>query len=110
MIGRPPDAGDDARVGARAVAQDLDRVNDGALGDTVACSRDGRGDVGSVARAVRVRGAAAGPARAVDTVAEAAGKGAASLDGKMIDAASEKMARNVIDAANAIAAKATTAA
>ncbi|MBY6116886.1 CoA ester lyase [Mameliella alba] len=37
--------------------------------------------------------------------AEAAGKGAASLDGKMIDAASEKMARNVIDVANAIAAK-----
>jgi citrate lyase subunit beta/citryl-CoA lyase len=38
--------------------------------------------------------------------AEAAGKGAASLDGKMIDAASEKMARNVIEAAQAIAAKA----
>lgn len=37
--------------------------------------------------------------------AEAQGKGAASLDGKMIDAASEKMARNVIDTANAIAAK-----
>lgn len=37
--------------------------------------------------------------------AEASGKGAASLDGKMIDAASEKMARNVIDTANAIAAK-----
>jgi citrate lyase subunit beta/citryl-CoA lyase len=37
--------------------------------------------------------------------AEAQGKGAASLDGKMIDAASEKMARNVIDMANAIAAK-----
>ena len=37
--------------------------------------------------------------------AEAEGKGAASLDGKMIDAASEKMARNVIDMANAIAAK-----
>lgn len=37
--------------------------------------------------------------------AEAAGKGAASLDGKMIDAASEKMARNLIDTANAIAAK-----
>jgi hypothetical protein len=32
-------------------------------------------------------------------IAEAAGKGAASLDGKMIDAASEKMARNVIDTA-----------
>ena len=41
--------------------------------------------------------------------AEAAGKGAASLDGKMIDAASEKMARNVIDTANAIAAKAIAA-
>lgn len=41
--------------------------------------------------------------------AEAAGKGAASLDGKMIDAASEKMARNVIDAANAIAAKSIAA-
>ena len=37
--------------------------------------------------------------------AEAAGKGAASLDGKMIDAASEKMARNVIEMAQAIAAK-----
>jgi len=37
--------------------------------------------------------------------AEADGRGAASLDGKMIDAASEKMARNVIEAARAIAAK-----
>ncbi len=37
--------------------------------------------------------------------AEADGKGAASLDGKMIDAASEKMAKNVIDMAKAIAAK-----
>jgi citrate lyase subunit beta/citryl-CoA lyase len=37
--------------------------------------------------------------------AEAAGRGAASLDGKMIDAASEKMARNVLDVAQAIAAK-----
>lgn len=37
--------------------------------------------------------------------AEADGRGAASLDGKMIDAASEKMARNVIDMAKAIAAK-----
>jgi hypothetical protein len=37
--------------------------------------------------------------------AEAEGKGAASLDGKMIDAASEKMARNVIDMAKAIAAR-----
>lgn len=41
--------------------------------------------------------------------AEAEGKGAASLDGKMIDAASEKMARNVIDMANAIAAKTVAA-
>lgn len=38
-------------------------------------------------------------------LAEAAGKGAASLDGKMIDAASEKMARNLIEAAQAIVAK-----
>lgn len=37
--------------------------------------------------------------------AEAAGKGAASLDGKMIDAASERMAQNVITQADAIAAK-----
>jgi citrate lyase subunit beta/citryl-CoA lyase len=37
--------------------------------------------------------------------AEAQGKGAASLDGKMIDAASERMARNVITVADAIAAK-----
>ena len=36
--------------------------------------------------------------------AEAAGKGAASLDGKMIDAASERMARNVIATADAIRA------
>jgi citrate lyase subunit beta/citryl-CoA lyase len=41
--------------------------------------------------------------------AEAEGKGAASLDGKMIDAASEKMARNVIDVAKAIAAKGESA-
>ena len=41
--------------------------------------------------------------------AEAEGKGAASLDGKMIDAASEKMARNVIDMANAFAAKTVAA-
>jgi citrate lyase subunit beta/citryl-CoA lyase len=39
--------------------------------------------------------------------AEAQGKGAASLDGKMIDAASERMARNVIVVANAIKAAAT---
>lgn len=38
--------------------------------------------------------------------AEAQGKGAASLDGKMIDAASEKMANNVLVIAEAIAAKA----
>ena len=38
-------------------------------------------------------------------VAEAAGKGAASLDGKMIDAASERMARNVLVIAEAIAAE-----
>ena len=37
--------------------------------------------------------------------AEAAGRGAASLDGKMIDAASEKMARNIIEIAKAIADK-----
>ncbi|WP_299405242.1 CoA ester lyase [uncultured Roseobacter sp.] len=37
--------------------------------------------------------------------AENEGRGAASLDGKMIDAASEKMARNIIDVAKAIAEK-----
>ena len=37
--------------------------------------------------------------------AEAQGKGAASLDGKMIDAASERMANNVLSVADAIAAK-----
>ena len=37
--------------------------------------------------------------------AESQGKGAASLDGKMIDAASEKMANNVLVLAEAIAAK-----
>jgi citrate lyase subunit beta/citryl-CoA lyase len=36
--------------------------------------------------------------------AEAQGKGAASLDGKMIDAASEKMARNLLVTAGAIKA------
>ena len=36
--------------------------------------------------------------------AEAQGKGAASLDGRMIDAASEKMARNLLAVAEAIAA------
>ena len=34
--------------------------------------------------------------------AQAQGKGAASLDGKMIDAASEKMARNLLATAAAI--------
>ncbi len=45
--------------------------------------------------------------RIIETLkqAEAEGRGAASLDGRMIDAASEKMARNVIDVAKAIAAK-----
>jgi malyl-CoA/(S)-citramalyl-CoA lyase len=38
--------------------------------------------------------------------AESEGRGAASRDGKMIDAASEKMARNVLVQADAIAAKA----
>jgi citrate lyase subunit beta/citryl-CoA lyase len=38
-------------------------------------------------------------------LAEAQGKGAASLDGKMIDAASERMARNVLVVADAIAAR-----
>ncbi len=42
--------------------------------------------------------------------AEAEGKGAAALDGKMIDAASERMALNVIALADAIAAKGTAAA
>ncbi|MBZ8119492.1 CoA ester lyase [Roseovarius sp. LXJ103] len=37
--------------------------------------------------------------------AEAQGKGAASLDGKMIDAASERMANNVLTVADAIEAK-----
>ena len=38
-------------------------------------------------------------------LAEAQGKGAASLDGKMIDAASEKMANNGLVVADAIAAR-----
>ena len=38
--------------------------------------------------------------------AAAAGKGAASLDGKMIDAASERMAKNVIAVDDAIRARA----
>lgn len=38
-------------------------------------------------------------------IAESQGKGAASLDGKMIDAASEKMARNVLVIAEAIGAR-----
>ena len=37
--------------------------------------------------------------------AEALGKGAASLDGRMIDAASERMAQNVLVLADAIAAR-----
>jgi len=37
--------------------------------------------------------------------AEAEGRGAASLDGKMIDAASERMANNVLSVADAIAAR-----
>jgi citrate lyase beta subunit len=40
--------------------------------------------------------------------AEAQGKGAASLDGKMIDAASERMAANVIAVADAIANRTST--
>jgi citrate lyase beta subunit len=42
--------------------------------------------------------------------AEAEGKGAAALDGKMIDAASERMAMNVLVLADAIAAKGAAAA
>jgi citrate lyase subunit beta/citryl-CoA lyase len=38
--------------------------------------------------------------------AAAQGKGAAALDGRLIDAASEKMANNVVNTATAIAAKA----
>jgi citrate lyase subunit beta/citryl-CoA lyase len=38
--------------------------------------------------------------------AAAQGKGAAALDGRLIDAASEKMANNVVKTAEAIAAKA----
>lgn len=41
--------------------------------------------------------------------AEAQGKGAAALDGRMIDAASERMAMNVISLAEAISAKAKVA-
>jgi citrate lyase subunit beta/citryl-CoA lyase len=37
--------------------------------------------------------------------AAAQGKGAAALDGRLIDAASEKMANNVVKAAEAIVAK-----
>lgn len=45
--------------------------------------------------------------RILEALKEAAaqGKGAAALDGRLIDAASERMARNVVDAAEAIAAK-----
>ena len=42
--------------------------------------------------------------------AEAQGKGAAALDGKMIDAASERMARNVLVVAEAIKAAQTASA
>lgn len=42
--------------------------------------------------------------------AEAEGKGAAALDGRMIDAASERMALNVVTLADAIAARAPAAA
>jgi len=37
--------------------------------------------------------------------AAAQGKGAASLDGRLIDAASERMANNIVKMAEAIAAK-----
>jgi citrate lyase subunit beta/citryl-CoA lyase len=49
--------------------------------------------------------------RIIAALKEAAeqGKGAASLDGKMIDAASERMARNVIATADAIGASANPA-
>jgi hypothetical protein len=40
------------------------------------------------------------------TTRTAQGKGAAALDGRLIDAASEKMANNVVNTATAIAAKA----
>ena len=46
--------------------------------------------------------------RILEALKEAAaqGKGAAALDGRLIDAASEKMANNVVNTAAAIAAKA----
>jgi malyl-CoA/(S)-citramalyl-CoA lyase len=50
-----------------------------------------------VTRARRILGAL--------TEAESQGRGAASLDGKMIDAASAKMARNIVDLAGEITAK-----
>jgi citrate lyase subunit beta/citryl-CoA lyase len=45
--------------------------------------------------------------RILEALKEAAaqGKGAAALDGRLIDAASERMANNVVRAAEAIAAK-----
>jgi citrate lyase subunit beta/citryl-CoA lyase len=45
--------------------------------------------------------------RILEALKEAAaqGKGAAALDGRLIDAASERMANNVVKAAEAIAAK-----
>jgi len=45
---------------------------------------------------------------ALDDAARA-GRGAAQLDGRMIDAASARMARNVVDIAAAIAARKTAA-
>ncbi len=42
--------------------------------------------------------------------AAAQGKGAASLDGRMIDAASARMAQNVVTVADAIAEKSAAAA
>jgi len=38
------------------------------------------------------------------------GRGAAQLDGRMIDAASARMAQNVVDTANAIAGRSSAAA
>ena len=45
---------------------------------------------------------------ALDDAARA-GRGAAQLDGRMIDAASARMARNIVDIATAIAARKTAA-
>ena len=59
-----------------------------------------------MAAAPRKKGAPP-PRRILEALAEAAkaGKGAAQLDGKMIDIASERMAKNVLKQAEAIAAK-----